>query len=251
MSVYEPASILQILAAVQTQTTTEKFVAKWLTDVAKISDTWATRRNKVGQHVHRASLEWSAHVMMYVDFLAEQVKVHGNAKSVAKTTKRAIDLRLPILGPLFVPPGYAHLLQRSKGHPAILPEVHYIPWLTVVHPFFYPEILKCPKCGCTDTARLGWNQWNVTGPRDVHGLFRDGMALGVQLRCMACNPVTLPSGKRAAQCCITTSPVFWENWAHWEIPRKLNTLIVDRVSHRLPVHSHYRWRPHFLSAFSG
>lgn len=139
-------------------------------------------------------------------------------KKVVRSHWKQVPPDVPILGPFFTPPTYTSILRRKQWAP-IEPNVYYIRPLTIIHPFYYPNLLKCPHCGSTDPKDVHWGQWTATGPRGVHGLRREEMAFGIQLRCTGCSEL-LPSGKRRARCFATTNCKFWEKWEYWEIPRQ-------------------------------
>ncbi|KAF9522231.1 hypothetical protein CPB83DRAFT_772367, partial [Crepidotus variabilis] len=163
-----------------------------------------------------AQLKWEANVIAYVDYIYEKTKVHGNASTLR--VPPALSKQVPLLGPTFVPPSYCHVMKRSTL-PKIAPETAYIVPLTVVHPFYFAgTISKCPKC--SESKNITWDSWNGTGGREVQGLYRNERAIGYQLRCKTCHG--LPKAERSQGFCFgTTNYVFWENWEHWKIPRKI------------------------------
>lgn len=148
--------------------------------------------------------------MEYIDTVYGMTKVHGNAKQ--NTSPTNLQSEIPIIGPFFEPPGYLHL-QKRNAICSIEPESMYLLPITMVHPFFYPNLESCPGCGSNNTH---WDGWTPTGPREVHGLRREERALGFQLRCKDCKSI---NGKD--YCFATTSAEFWKNCQHWEIPREL------------------------------
>jgi hypothetical protein len=157
-----------------------------------------------------AQLEWESNVVEYVMYLNGHTKVHGNATK--NTQPKPLSKEIPILGPRFVPPSYLHIMRRS-GAPEIEPESAYLKPLNIIHPFFYLRLARCPHC---KSNGILWEGWTTTGPRDVHGVEQDERALGIQLRCKACEAV---GGAKGDQFCVaTTNPVFWAKWEHWEIP---------------------------------
>lgn len=97
----------------------------------------------------------------------------------------------------------------------------------VLHPFYYPELAQCPNPSC-ESKDIGWRGWTATGYREVHGVFRDETALGMQLRCSACmesrnesrNDNEGDDGEKTQVAVSTTSIKFWENKHHWQVPRK-------------------------------
>ncbi|KAG1807078.1 hypothetical protein EV424DRAFT_1329721, partial [Suillus variegatus] len=88
-----------------------------------------------------------------------------------------LDSRIPILGPHFLPPSYLHARKCNPSEPAINPEVLYLKPLRVIHPFYHPELARCPRCDCTDGVL--WDGWTGTGPRDVHGVMLDEAAIHI------------------------------------------------------------------------
>jgi len=166
-----------------------------------------------------------------VTYLYNQTRVHGNAKPGVKTAPM-IDKRLPIYGPRFLPPSYLHQRkQSSRGD--IKPEVAYLKPLNVVHPFYYKDLQRCPRCGATDETT--WFSWTATGHREVHGLQREECAIGYQLRCGHCKKtqgeggLTSSEKKRKGEdeqhCFATTSSTYWKKWSFSNIPRMSDSSI--------------------------
>ncbi|KAL6300463.1 hypothetical protein BKA93DRAFT_819423 [Sparassis latifolia] len=91
-------------------------------------------------------LEWEAHVVEYV----------------------------PLLGPQFLPPSYEQY-KKCNSMPNIVPEIAYLKPVNVIHPFYFPELARCPQCNSDDVK---WTGWTTTGHRET--------ALGFQLRCQEC-----------------------------------------------------------------
>ncbi|OJT04576.1 hypothetical protein TRAPUB_4846 [Trametes pubescens] len=114
---------------------------------------------------------------------------------------------------------------RRLVTPEITPDCTYLKPLNVVHPFFYPELSRCPQC---DFDKVQWNGWTPTGHREVHGVSYEETAIGVQLRCGECqerheNAVKEGSylkeaGKEPKYCWATTNTLYWERKEHWELP---------------------------------
>jgi hypothetical protein len=156
-------------------------------------------------------LEWEAHVVEYVNFLWGRTKVHGGAGKEIAAPYLSKDI--PLMGPQFVHPSYLQLERRQyAGGPS--PATAYIKPINVVHPFYYPTLTRCPKCKSKDVL---WEGWTGTGSREVHGLNREEMAIGYQLRCKSCE--NRVGSERAGYCYATTNPVFWQEYEHWQIPR--------------------------------
>ncbi|GBE82885.1 hypothetical protein SCP_0412720 [Sparassis crispa] len=193
------------------------FEAEWAKKVERQCEAW--KRARVSQSQYAEQLEWEAHVVEYVNFVHERIKAHGNAKLA---TERSLRRDLPLYGPRFVPPTYLDIAKRSAT-PEIMPETTYLKPVTIVHPFYFPEITQCPQC---DSGDVKWIQWAATGHREVHGLFREETAIGYQLRCKECEKRTAErSGTNedsdGAYCFTTTSHLFWQRRDHWEIPSSI------------------------------
>ena len=195
-STFEPTNVLAMLKAFELATERREFEMKWKAKVSnesrQLEDTatqqeiqvqqtltrWANGRKSKNASEHpdsQAQLEWAAEVVQYVDHVNSLTTICRGAK------KSAPQLRPEVLvfGPLFIPPSYLHVSKRSIV-PDIGPETGYLKPLHIVNPFFYPGLVVCPHC---DSEDIGWEGWTSTGPCEVHGLFRDETALGVQLEC--------------------------------------------------------------------
>jgi hypothetical protein len=127
--------------------------------------------------------------------------------SVAPVLRKEV----PLLGPRFLPPSYLHIKKRNST-PNIVPASAYLKPLHIVHPFYYPELSKCPQC---HSDNILWDGWNTAGHREVHGVYREETTLGYQLKCTPCRDTLQPGG----YCFATTNAKFWANKEHWEIPR--------------------------------
>lgn len=185
--------------------------------------------------------EWEAEVVEYVNYISDKTRV----RSSKTLTRPCLDNKVPILGPHFVPPSYLHARKRNQSEPAVSPEISYLKPLRVIHPFYYCELARCPRCNCSDGIQ--WDGWTGTGPRDVHGLMLDEAAIGTQLRCENCR--NDPTSKKGLQneteceqsetenrhnprtnlkghCFATTNPDFWRGWSHWSIPGELDMFLL-------------------------
>ncbi|KAG2034932.1 hypothetical protein BDR03DRAFT_869007, partial [Suillus americanus] len=180
--------------------------------------------------------EWEAEVIEYINYISEKTQIQS-----AKTLMQpCLDSRIPILGPHFLPPSHLHARKCNQSEPAITPEVLYLKPLRIIHPFYYPELARCPQCDCMDGVL--WDGWTGTGPRDVYGVMLDEAAICMQLRCESCR--TNPTSKKGLEsecehnrktnlkghCFATMNPDFWCNWSHWSIPGELDQfwlVIVD------------------------
>jgi hypothetical protein len=157
-------------------------------------------------------LEWAAEVVEYVNFVHGQTKVHGNKKNAPM---RSLLKEIPLFGPRFIPPSYLHIQKREPA-PIFRPGLAYLKPISVIHPFYYPQLTGCPQCR---SSEILWEGWTSTGPRDVHGIKEEELALGVQLRCKICESVAANDVRRT-YCFATTNPNFWTHLEHWKMPRK-------------------------------
>jgi hypothetical protein len=166
---------------------------------------------------------------------------------------RKLGFSIPLLGPRFVPPSYLQIQKRSGlGQGTIEPLTQCVKPLNIIHPFYYAELATCPRCGSNEGTT--WEGWTSTGARELHGLFCEEAALGVQLRCNRCkqsakvktgngkNTVPDPGddtelrgsmGDLEGYCFATTSAAYWKSWEHWQIPREFHMLGVSRISTHL------------------
>ena len=230
-SVFEPSSVIAILKQLLPLKEQKRFESDWidkvrmcpydcdyrltyLFQVHKQVEQW--ERSRTTQQERKEQLEWVAHVVEYVKYLKSVTAVHGLAKD---KTPRTLKATVPLMGPRFVPPTQ-FLQQQRKTTPTIEPEAAYLKPLTIIHPIYFPSLAECPQCGSGD---IRWDEWTTTGPRDVHGIRREEMAIGVQLRCNG-RCAQRFKGKDAPEqgvyCIATTNVLFWEKREHWEIPRK-------------------------------
>ncbi|KAG2140098.1 hypothetical protein DEU56DRAFT_941924 [Suillus clintonianus] len=224
MSVYEPDGVRKLLSMLEPKDTQKKFEANWKDAVKKRVGSWTGHTERMTHPRPRRQCEWEAEVIEYINYISEKTRIRS-AKSLMRP---CLDSRIPILGPHFLPPSYLHARKRNQSEPPVNPEVLYLKPLRVVHPFYHPELARCPRCNCTDG--VSWDGWTGTGPRDVHGLMLDEAAIGMQLRCETCK--NDPSSKKGLEsecerdnrkmikghCFATTSQDFWRNWSHWSIP---------------------------------
>lgn len=111
-----------------------------------------------------------------------------------KTASPALDKKIPILGPRFVPPTQDHAQRRRGEAINVNVEDYYLKPLTVVHPFYFQDIAKCPKCSAADVT---WDSWTTYGHREVHGVKNEETALGYQLRCKSCEGRSKTEGQKA------------------------------------------------------
>lgn len=167
-------------------------------------------------------LEWAANVVQYVNHVYTATNVRGKGK---KGEPPSPDLKkeIPIFGPRFLPPTYMHI-QKHSSTSTILPAPAYLKPLHIVHPFYYPDLAKCPQCA---SEKVSWQGWTTTGYREVHGVRREETALGYQLECEPCKERfsrTKNATEKGVFCLATTNAKFWEKKEHWDVPRQYRVL---------------------------
>ncbi|KAI5982858.1 hypothetical protein EDD15DRAFT_2109821, partial [Pisolithus albus] len=155
-------------------------------------------------------LSWEAEVVEYVNFLWQKTR---SRKKVANEPA-AISWDVPFLGPWFLPPTYLHA-HRRPGLSSVMPDEQYLKPINVLHPLYYPQLTCCPQCLTSDSVT--WEGWTGTGAHEVHGIFQEEVALGLQLRCNTCKARN--GSAELGHCFAMTSMAYWQNWEHWKIPR--------------------------------
>lgn len=179
-------------------------------------------------------LQWESDIVEYVQFLWEKTRRRSKKGETNK-----LGVNVPLLGPRFIPPSYLHIEKRSGGG-AVDPTIQYLKPLNIVHPFYYPQLARCPRCGSDkDTT---WEGWTSKGPRELHGILCEEMALGAQLRCNRCKETSKSKPKTRnstthrsdlvdssieGYCFTTTSAMYWKSWEHWRIPHESCALAED------------------------
>lgn len=166
-----------------------------------------------------AQLCWMASVVVYVTRMYNATKLHGSKKKTA--TVPTLATQIPLLGPRFTPPTYLQTMRRKGPRASISPGVSYLKPLNIVHPFYYPSLARCAKCGTTKsgTGGVSLKAWAGTAPRSAYGVAEDEFAYGVQYECENCGKESRASGgKKEGYCCSTTNPEFWKGYPPWEIP---------------------------------
>lgn len=160
-----------------------------------------------------------------------------------KNELSTLAFSVPLLGPRFLPPTYLHSRKRSGGGP-VEPTAQYLKPLNIIHPFYFPQLAQCPRCGSHDG--VVWEGWTSTGVRELHGLCYEEMALGTQLRCNICKeksakePPTTGNSQGLGKsleiegyCFATTSAAYWKSWEHWKIPREHRMSDISRINTHL------------------
>ncbi|KAI0667041.1 hypothetical protein C8Q78DRAFT_1072082 [Trametes maxima] len=208
MSTFEPEHIISLAKLLRGGTKDEQkvFEQKW-----RDSHRWKSwHKRRTSQSQYMPQLEWQSHVVEYVNW------VYGMTKSRAP-----LKMTHPLLGPRFMPPSYLHALQRNTKS-EIHPETAYLKPLTIIHPLYFEDLARCPRCGATGST-VSWAGWTTSGPREVHGLHREETALGLQLRCAHCSETAKAAGTNikngeGSSSFSTTNYTFWQNREHWQIP---------------------------------
>jgi hypothetical protein len=176
-------------------------------------DGWKKAHGAAQSDSHQ-QLEWASNVVEYVSHVYKATTIRAGAKNGMPPP--ALSKEVPLLGPRFLPPSYISLRKRNSNAD-INPTSAYLKPLHIVHPFYYPELARCPQCQSEDVS---WQGWTTTGHREVHGVNREETALGYQLSCRDCE--SRFGGHNAVEegiyCIATTNTMFWKNKQHWEIP---------------------------------
>ncbi|KAJ3738128.1 hypothetical protein EV360DRAFT_58401, partial [Lentinula raphanica] len=158
-------------------------------------------------------LKFEANVVIYVNYLSAAL----TTRKLNAPAPRLQD-SVPIYGPRFLPPSLNCTLKRDPSGASVQPTVLYLKPVNVVHPFYYPTILrKCPQC---QSDNIKWEGWTGNGSRNVHGVSCEETAIGMQLRCNSCKDQVDENGKPRVYCIGSTNSNFWDKMEHWEIPRK-------------------------------
>lgn len=166
---------------------------------------------------------FTAHVAQYVSYIARLTRSQIPVKSPNTdpnpppfSLPNPLPLAIPLYGPRFLPPGYLEI-QRHQNNPNLTPRSSYIKPVNIVHPFYYPQIRRCPRCESTDVIQQGWTS---TSYRSVHGVAFEETALGYQYRCQPCSAARRLHESSNPRNFTTTSCTFWESWNINTIPRK-------------------------------
>ena len=183
-----------------------------------IADKWCARR-RGHQSTYWPQLHFVANVVVYVKHLQKLTARAPNAKSDAP---KPLSESVPLFGPRFIPPNA--LWESSKRGPAadVTPESLYLKPVTVIHPFYFRGLCHCPNDLSTEPSErhdFKWDGWTTMGPQEVHGVWHEEMAIGLQLRCFTCREAENGSAEDQ-HCFASTSAAFWRDVQHWEIPRK-------------------------------
>lgn len=183
---------------------------------------WKAQQQKKNQPCHVGQLQFAAEVVQYVGVIHRMMKINPSMKSFEKTTARVLPPEIPIYGPRFEPPTYLALRKRDVATD-VKPDTSYVQPLMIIHPFYFSELARCSQYL---SENIKWEGWNSCGYWDVHGLFHEETALGVQLNCKDCQRWGEERRKEEEQekrdkiqhCFATTNVIFWEKKSLWDIP---------------------------------
>ncbi|KAI0746419.1 hypothetical protein C8Q80DRAFT_1219860 [Daedaleopsis nitida] len=163
-----------------------ELVHGWCMDTISNSKKWS---NFIKKWNTKPQLECEAHICEYVTFLSDTLRT---------TTK--------------IP---------AKPSTEVVPGTTYLKPLNVVHPFYYPDLLRCPNC-MAKTSDVLTNRWNPKGHHEVHGVMQEETAIGVQICCNLCRKKfsknSLNREEGSSYCSMMTSQGFWVKSEQWEIP---------------------------------
>ncbi|PIL26529.1 hypothetical protein GSI_12287 [Ganoderma sinense ZZ0214-1] len=228
MSAFDPKHIVAVAKRLHSNDREEqdKFEKQWLENVEARWKGWQKHRDGSEQIAYVPQLEFIAHVVEYVNW------VYGMTKT--KHGRKPLSREIPLYGPTFIPPSYMHEQLRNGLKTTVTPETAYLKAVTIIHPLYFPQLEKCPRCGTKKSSDLDWYGWVPTGHCEVHGVDREETALGYQLRCKSCKTkaksqqVTRKNGE-GSYCFSTTNHMFWSRYEHWQIPAGIPIFLKRRA----------------------
>ncbi|KAG2091337.1 uncharacterized protein F5147DRAFT_748138 [Suillus discolor] len=158
MSVFEPKTILTLLKNSTAVSPLEKntFEKNWRVSVEKRVSTWNEARSHINNSCPQFQLQWESEIVEYVQFLWEKTRRRSKKGETNK-----LGVNVPLLGPRFMPPSYLHIQKRSGGGAVDL-TIQYLKPLNIVHPFYHPQLARCPRCG--SDKDMTWEGWTSKGP---------------------------------------------------------------------------------------
>lgn len=157
----------------------------------------------------RQQHEFTAAILVYVDYLYSLTRVHANS---TKIRKEHIPDDIPVLGPRFLPPSPVLTAKYRSGVRNLSTAGFYLKAVTVVHPFYdsLAEDVGCPTCKNNGTVpSISWKSWARAGPRIVQGIDNTEFAIGYVMSCKTCTKQS-----------TSTSYDYWKPIPHWKVPRK-------------------------------
>jgi hypothetical protein len=93
-------------------------------------------------------------------------------------------------------------------------------------------LLMLAKCPCCEGTNVIWEGWTGKGACKVHGLKLEEVAFGYQLQWKDCKTAEAHEARDnegPGYCWATTSPYFWHQHKHREIPRELNWIAITNL----------------------
>ncbi|KAJ3474041.1 hypothetical protein NLI96_g12682 [Meripilus lineatus] len=211
MANFDPKNVVALLKATQPKTEQTTFETDWMKKVEKRVQGWI--QNREHQRNDMEQLTFEAHVVEYVDHILKATRIHGLSKKIPSHAAGVLVDKIPLFGPRFTPPSFLDT-QRREPAPKYHPSTTYLKPITIVHPFYFHQLKKCPRCG-SNSIRV--DSWTGSGHREVYGVRAAETALGCQLRCPDCRE-RKKAGEDSPACFATTNPIMWEHWEHWKIP---------------------------------
>ena len=177
------------------------------------------------QSPRRDQLQWEANVIEYVNYIT--------ASKAAVTTSRSklgtyqLPPSVPLWGPVFYPPTFddiakrypATLRDKQTTRLQITPNAAYLRPLTVIHPYYFKSLRRCPRDAAHSVVNDGWQS---NGSREVHGLYHEESAIGFQIRCNSCKGQVDEDGRSLTYCFSLVNSEYWSELKcdYRQIPRK-------------------------------
>ncbi|KAI0682549.1 hypothetical protein BC835DRAFT_1311466 [Cytidiella melzeri] len=213
MAFHPEVAIAGLRAFLPTATEQAAFDKDWEKNVTSRVKSWTLARQG-HQSLREGQLRWEAHVVEYVNYISSN-------KSAVKTSQTKtgaafkVPAGLPIWGPVFEPPTFSDILRRDPRAvlnratgklDKIKPDSAYLRRLTVVHPYYFKSLRRCPRNASHNIASDGWQS---TGSREVHGISQEEAAIGYQIRCHDCKEEE-KNGTSVTYCFALTNAEYWE-----------------------------------------
>ncbi|KAI0344801.1 hypothetical protein BDW22DRAFT_1326630 [Trametopsis cervina] len=157
---------------------------RWEHQVQDRLASWKSAR-RGHQSFRLEQLTWEANVVEYVNYISGSKA----AVSIGQPKKGTYQLpaSVPLWGPIFHPPTFSNTLVRGTARDKktgalydIKPDLAYLRPITVLHPFYFPRLRRCPRNMLHQVTNDGWQS---NGSREVHGMYHEQSAIGFQLRC--------------------------------------------------------------------
>ncbi|KAG1747819.1 uncharacterized protein EDB91DRAFT_1036469, partial [Suillus paluster] len=95
---------------------------------------WKESRSHKQHPCPEFQLKWEAEVVEYVQCLW---------KKTLNDSPNTLGFNVPLLGPRFLPPTYLHTC-KCPGNGAVEPMIQYLKPFNIVHPFYIPQLARCP-----------------------------------------------------------------------------------------------------------